>query len=194
MTQDVVGCRADDPSKLRFAKMREGQFRRMPVFDADGKPLGVVTLSDLAKQRRQPGRNSPRRCASLSEPHRRRALRLRTPTAEPSRAQRGHRPPPLSADLYRMTLQQGLAFAVIIGMMGLFVWGRLRYDVVGDAGALRFGRSSASFRPRRPSPASATTSSSSSARRFSSAPPSRAPASWRWCSTGSAPTSPRRAR
>ncbi len=29
-----------------------------------------------------------------------------------------------------MTLPQGLAFAVIIGMMGLFVWGRLRYDVV----------------------------------------------------------------
>jgi di/tricarboxylate transporter len=30
-----------------------------------------------------------------------------------------------------MTLQQSLAFAVIIGMMALFVWGRLRYDVVG---------------------------------------------------------------
>jgi di/tricarboxylate transporter len=29
-----------------------------------------------------------------------------------------------------MTLQQGLSFAVIIGMMGLFVWGRLRYDLV----------------------------------------------------------------
>src|SRR3712207_1535647 len=29
-----------------------------------------------------------------------------------------------------MTLQQGLAFAVIIGMMGLFIWGRLRYDLV----------------------------------------------------------------
>ncbi len=29
-----------------------------------------------------------------------------------------------------MTLQQSLAFAVIVGMMALFVWGRLRYDVV----------------------------------------------------------------
>jgi len=29
-----------------------------------------------------------------------------------------------------MTLQQGLAFAIVIVMMGLFVWGRLRYDVV----------------------------------------------------------------
>jgi len=29
-----------------------------------------------------------------------------------------------------MTLQQGFAFAVVIGMMALFVWGRLRYDLV----------------------------------------------------------------
>ena len=29
-----------------------------------------------------------------------------------------------------MTLPQGLAFAVILGMMALFVWGRLRYDLV----------------------------------------------------------------
>ena len=29
-----------------------------------------------------------------------------------------------------MTLDQGLAFAIIVGMMALFVWGRLRYDLV----------------------------------------------------------------
>src|SRR5918994_1567338 len=29
-----------------------------------------------------------------------------------------------------MTLQQGLAFGILAGMMGLFVWGRLRYDLV----------------------------------------------------------------
>jgi di/tricarboxylate transporter len=29
-----------------------------------------------------------------------------------------------------MTLDQGLAFAIIIGMMALFIWGRLRYDLV----------------------------------------------------------------
>jgi len=29
-----------------------------------------------------------------------------------------------------MTLDQALAFAIVIGMMGLFIWGRLRYDVV----------------------------------------------------------------
>ena len=29
-----------------------------------------------------------------------------------------------------MTLQQALAFAIVAGMMGLFVWGRIRYDMV----------------------------------------------------------------
>ena len=29
-----------------------------------------------------------------------------------------------------MTVQQGLAFAIVIGMMALFVWGKLRYDLV----------------------------------------------------------------
>jgi di/tricarboxylate transporter len=29
-----------------------------------------------------------------------------------------------------MTVQQGLAFAIVFGMMALFVWGRLRYDLV----------------------------------------------------------------
>ena len=29
-----------------------------------------------------------------------------------------------------MTLDQGLAFAIVIGMMAMFVWGRFRYDLV----------------------------------------------------------------
>ena len=29
-----------------------------------------------------------------------------------------------------MTLPQGLVFVVILGMMALFIWGRLRYDLV----------------------------------------------------------------
>ena len=29
-----------------------------------------------------------------------------------------------------MTLDQGLAFAIVAAMMALFVWGRLRYDLV----------------------------------------------------------------
>ena len=29
-----------------------------------------------------------------------------------------------------MTVDQALAFAIVIGMMALFVWGRLRYNLV----------------------------------------------------------------
>ena len=29
-----------------------------------------------------------------------------------------------------MTIDQSLSFAIIIGMMGLFAWGQLRYDLV----------------------------------------------------------------
>ena len=35
-----------------------------------------------------------------------------------------------------MTLQQILAFAVIAGTMALFVWGRLRYDLVAGVALL----------------------------------------------------------
>ena len=35
-----------------------------------------------------------------------------------------------------MTLQQGLSFAVLAGVMALFVWGRWRYDLVAVAGLL----------------------------------------------------------
>ncbi len=72
MTHDVVGCSADAPIKAAFAEMRKGQFRRMPVFDADGKPSGVVTLSDLAKHLEGP-EGLTETLRELSEPHRRRA-------------------------------------------------------------------------------------------------------------------------
>ena len=78
-----------------------------------------------------------------------------------------------------MTLQQGLAFAVVLGMMALFVWGRFRYDLVGSRPFCRRCWS-ASFPPRRRSAVSATTSSLSSLRRSWSAQRSPAPASWRW--------------
>ena len=35
-----------------------------------------------------------------------------------------------------MTLEQGLAFAVLIGTVALFIWGRLRYDLVAMLGLL----------------------------------------------------------
>ncbi len=35
-----------------------------------------------------------------------------------------------------MTLQQALAFGLIVATLGLFIWGRLRYDVVALASVL----------------------------------------------------------
>jgi di/tricarboxylate transporter len=35
-----------------------------------------------------------------------------------------------------LTFQQGLSFAVLAGVMALFVWGRWRYDLVAVAGLL----------------------------------------------------------
>jgi hypothetical protein len=55
-----------------------------------------------------------------------------------------------------MTLPQASAFAIVGAMMVLFVWGRLRYDVVAML-ALLASVSPASCRPRRRSRASATT-------------------------------------
>ena len=49
--------------------MREGQFRRMPVLDEDGKPIGVVTLGDLAKHVESPERMNEK-LREISEPHR----------------------------------------------------------------------------------------------------------------------------
>jgi CBS domain-containing protein len=69
MTREVVGCRAEDAIEIAFAGMREGQFRRMPVFDESGKPLGVVTLSDLAKHVKSP-EGITETLREISEPHR----------------------------------------------------------------------------------------------------------------------------
>jgi CBS-domain-containing membrane protein len=54
--------------------MREGQFRRMPVFGDDKKVLGVVTLSDLAKQVESPEKVAET-IREITEPHRSRKAR-----------------------------------------------------------------------------------------------------------------------
>jgi len=69
MSPDVVGCTVDDPVEDAFAKMREGQFRRMPVFDAEKYPVGVVTMSDLAKHI-DGQENVTESLRAISEPHR----------------------------------------------------------------------------------------------------------------------------
>ena len=69
MTPEVVGCSADDTIEVAVAAMREGQFRRMPVFGEGDSPLGVVALSDLAKNLESPEK-VVETIREIAEPHR----------------------------------------------------------------------------------------------------------------------------
>lgn len=71
MSPEVTVCRAEDTIEAAFAQMREGQFRRMPVIDETGKPIGVVTLSDLARHVESPEKLAES-LREISEPHRNR--------------------------------------------------------------------------------------------------------------------------
>jgi CBS domain-containing protein len=82
MTPDVTVCRAEDTIESAFAQMREGQFRRMPVIDENGKPIGVVTLSDLAKNVESP-EGLTETLREISEPHRNRKELAEASAAEP---------------------------------------------------------------------------------------------------------------
>jgi len=81
MTGEVVTCRADDEIEQVFATMRENQFRRMPVLDGDGKPVGIVTMSDLAKHVESPEKVAEK-LREISEPHRSREAAAEEPTAK----------------------------------------------------------------------------------------------------------------
>lgn len=67
MSGDLIVCHEGDDAADAFAKMRDGQIRRMPVLDAEERLAGIVTLSDLARHGLQPGPELLRR---LAEPHR----------------------------------------------------------------------------------------------------------------------------
>ena len=48
MSGDVCSCRPDDDVDAVERRMSERQVRRVPVTDAGGRPLGMLSLSDLA--------------------------------------------------------------------------------------------------------------------------------------------------
>jgi CBS domain-containing protein len=69
MSAKIFACREDDPVESVLAEMRERQIRRMPVLDESGRPVGVVTLSDLGKAIRSP-EQVQEALRTISEPHR----------------------------------------------------------------------------------------------------------------------------
>ena len=49
MAKQVYACHADDVIESAEHLMRDNQVRRLPVVDNDGRPVGVVSLNDLAR-------------------------------------------------------------------------------------------------------------------------------------------------
>ena len=55
MTQPAVCCRDDDPITTALGIMTRHQIRRLPVIDAQGLLVGVLSLNDVALARHRPG-------------------------------------------------------------------------------------------------------------------------------------------
>jgi len=59
MSKEQFSCHAADRVTEAERLMREKQVRRLPVVDAEGRPLGILTLNDLAREAgRVPGRRA----------------------------------------------------------------------------------------------------------------------------------------
>jgi CBS domain-containing protein len=84
MSSTLFTCKADDSVEDVFAIMRERQVRRLPVYDGD-VPVGIVTMSDLAKSISTEAEPEQVKEAlrDISEPHRQRH-EAEEPAAPPS--------------------------------------------------------------------------------------------------------------
>jgi CBS domain-containing protein len=60
MTTDVHTCAPGDSIAAAEATMRAGRVRRLPVVDAGGQLLGVLSLADLARSLSREGRGKAR--------------------------------------------------------------------------------------------------------------------------------------
>ena len=67
MSATLFACSEDDSLESVVAEMKRRQVRRLPVLDARGKPVGIVTLGDLALHLSLPDVERLRR---IVEPHR----------------------------------------------------------------------------------------------------------------------------
>jgi CBS domain-containing protein len=56
MSKSLWACRPDDDLSQAEALMRMRKVRRLPVVDAEGRLLGILSLSDLARASMAPGR------------------------------------------------------------------------------------------------------------------------------------------
>jgi len=49
MARDVASCRPDESAADVMQRLAERQIRRLPVVDAERRPIGVISLADLAR-------------------------------------------------------------------------------------------------------------------------------------------------
>jgi len=56
MSRNLWACRPDDDLSQAEAVMRARKVRRLPVVDTEGKLLGILSLSDLARASMEPKR------------------------------------------------------------------------------------------------------------------------------------------
>jgi CBS domain-containing protein len=73
MAANVLACRPNDSVESIERLMKSGQVRRIPVIDEDQRPVGVVSLNDLARHAADEGRTQVNRevvatLATISEP------------------------------------------------------------------------------------------------------------------------------
>lgn len=68
MSSTLYTCRDDATPDAAFREMRERQVRRLPVLNSAGRPVGVVTLRDLARAGREP-ELLEQALRDLAEPH-----------------------------------------------------------------------------------------------------------------------------
>jgi CBS domain-containing protein len=54
MSKDVITAHADDKLREVEERMAQHQIHRVPVVDTDGKPIGMISLNDLALESVEP--------------------------------------------------------------------------------------------------------------------------------------------
>lgn len=57
MAHQVYSCRPDEPIEAAEELMAHRHIRRLPVVDAEGRPVGVLSLNDLARSVSSTGKN-----------------------------------------------------------------------------------------------------------------------------------------
>ena len=54
MTSTIIACRETDDASTAIKAMEEHQIRRVPVVDAEGKIVGIISQADVANRIREP--------------------------------------------------------------------------------------------------------------------------------------------